>query len=214
MASSQVPFETTQERRIRNTRRNDQRDAATDPVGYVAVEGGIRGLIGDHIGPYMHAIGRASADGNAGLVSVSDGEAQRLATDELGHLWTRAGVGGGAALSFHTTAALDQSVSQTAARRVYQIRAALIASVITDRFLQVHDSAVPVPNNAIPIWEILVPGGLTTATTFAMAGDGFGDVGGLPLTNGLILAISTTAGVLTLPAAGGDALPFEATFSV
>lgn len=206
MASPHVPFETTQERRIRNVRRNDQRDTGADPVGYVAVEGGIRGLIGDHIGPYMHAIGRASADGSAGLVSVDDGEAQRLATDELGRLWTRAatapippalpGPTDAGATSFHDSVAASAVVSAVPAR-LFQLRAIVATAVNADRIIQVHNAAALPANGAVPLWEMFIPAG----TGFAEAGDDWDPIDGLICSVGCVLASSTTLDTLTIGAA-------------
>ena len=113
---------------------------------------------------------------------------------------------------FYRSTAAQQVTIAIGELHVRQIRAALAPAVITDRFLMIFDAAVPVINGAVPVWQALVPGGLTTATTHAEAGDDFEPIGGLPLTTGFVLASSTTIGTLTL--SGVNDTYFEATYTV
>jgi len=120
-------------------------------------------------------------------------------------------VEGGTAVIFYRGTATQQVAIATGAVKVRQVRAILEASVVTDRFFMIFDAAAPVANGATPVWQALVPGGLTTVTTHAEAGDDFEPIGGLALTDGFVLAISTTPGTLTLP--GVADTYFEATYT-
>lgn len=197
MTRSRIPFETSAQQKLRNVR-NDQ--GGPNLVGYHDVEGELRAVIGNLAGPYMNIVGRASEDAATGLVAVSNGEPQLVATDELGHLWARITAGDGV-LTYHTAAVALQATIRAGASRVFQVRGVTDASVTADRFLQVHNSAAAVANGAEPVWELLIPAANTSGTQYAEGADDFEPIGGLVLATGLTLAISTTPGVLTLPGA-------------
>ena len=95
MSSKDIPFEDRTQAELRRMRRGRTGDSPPELGGYIAVEGETQELTGDDVGPYVHAIGRASSDGVEGSVPVEDGEAQRLLTDEHGRLWVRRVGGGG-----------------------------------------------------------------------------------------------------------------------
>ena len=59
-------------------------------VSYQSEEGGITLAVpGDDDAPYVIANGRASDDGVTGLVEEPNGEMQRIAVTELGHIWVK-----------------------------------------------------------------------------------------------------------------------------
>jgi len=59
-------------------------------VSYQSEEGGITLAVpGDDDAPYVIANGRASEDGVTGLVEEPNGEMQRIAVTELGHIWVK-----------------------------------------------------------------------------------------------------------------------------
>lgn len=82
-------FETLSRREVADLTRDAQEPYTL--LGYEDTEGQPRGLVGDEVGPYVHAIARASTDGGAdtpaNVPEVADGESQRLLTDEFGRLW-------------------------------------------------------------------------------------------------------------------------------
>lgn len=66
------------------------RDNAGAVQGYVSEETNrVLAVPGDDDAPYAIAHGRASRDGQTGLVEERDGAAQRIAVDEFGRVWTR-----------------------------------------------------------------------------------------------------------------------------
>lgn len=202
MAQTRVPFETLAQQRLRNVRRSSDDDQRPDLVGYVDVEGNIRGLIGDAVAPYVNALGLASSDGTTGLVQVGDGEAQRVAVDEYGRIWTRSAAGLETNLTFHAAAGDNQTLVRQGATRLFQIRCITAPAIVTDRFLQVHNAAqANLANGATPVWEMLIPAATTVATQYAEAGDDFEPIDGLLLSTGLVLALSTTPGTLTFAGA-------------
>lgn len=73
-----------------NNLNKDDREAGTGLiVSYQSEEGGITLAVpGDDDAPYVIANGRASDDGVTGLVEEPNGEMQRIAVDQWGHLWT------------------------------------------------------------------------------------------------------------------------------
>lgn len=218
MAQTRVPFETIAEQRLRNVRRGSDDDMRPQLGGYVDVEGNIRGRIGDAIAPYSHALGRASADGTTGLVAVSDGEGQRIATDEYGHIWTRdADPAAVVPVNFSYNSGVlngpqTQVLVRAGATRVFQIRGILLAGESpADRFLQAHDvAAVGLVGGEFPVWEALVPGAATVATQYSEGADDFDPVDGLIFTLGLVLALSTTPGEFADP--GTEEGWFQATY--
>ena len=209
MAQTRVPFESLAQQRLRNVRRSSDDDQRPSLGGYVDVEGNIRGLIGDGVAPYQNITGRASLDGQTGLVAVNSGDTQRVATDIYGRLWTRDISEGLGASSDHSTAAAIQRTVYVGTCRVFMLRGITAPAVVTDRFVQAHDSDVAVVAGAAPKWEMLVPAATTVATQYAEAGDDFGPIRGLVFTAGLVLALSTTPGVFT--AAGAEGF-FQATY--
>lgn len=74
-----------------NNLNKDDREAGTGLiVSYQSEEGGITLAVpGDDDAPYVIANGRASDDGTTGLVAEPNGEMQRIAVTELGHLWVK-----------------------------------------------------------------------------------------------------------------------------
>jgi len=62
------------------------------------------------------------------------------------------------------------------------------------------------------VWEALIPATNTVDTQYAEGADDFDPIDGLVFTDGLVLAMSTTPGVLTLPANAAAAGFFMATY--
>jgi hypothetical protein len=78
-----------------DTLNKDAREGGAAPIGYVNEDGGgVLAVQGDNDAPYVIVHGRASSDGSTGLVAETNGAAQRLATDLLGHLWSALFVSG------------------------------------------------------------------------------------------------------------------------
>jgi len=73
-------------------------------------------------------------------------------------------------------------------------------STTTGYFIQIHDKATAPVNSDVPVWE----GKLAAGSDWSVGFQGFG----LYLVNGLALAISTTAGSLTLDGAATGAVAY------
>lgn len=78
------------------------------------------------------------------------------------------------------------------AGRLYKLRV-LNTSAATKYFAQIHDKATAAVNTNVPVWEGQVAGSTDVEFDFGTAG--------LFLANGCSVALSTTAGVLTLAGA-------------
>lgn len=92
-----------------------------------------------------------------------------------------------------TTAFGTNAISvSTKAGRLYKLRV-LNTSAGTKYFAQIHDKASAAVNTEVPIWEGQVAAGQDIEFEFGLAG--------LYCANGCSVAISSTAGVLTLAAA-------------
>ena len=123
----------------RNTYKDRQqnaadRDNAGTVAGYVSEETQrVMATPGDDDAPYVIAHGRASRDGESGLVEERDGAAQRLAVDEFGRLWTRV-VGGSVNVDIPVPLPVTGSVT-----------AVVAGQVTTDARLDVNDIAVGPP---------------------------------------------------------------------
>lgn len=193
---ARVPFETTAESRERGLRADDGRAV---PLKYRG-SSGILPVLGDDVAPYHHALGKASVNANAGLIEVADGEGQRLAVDPRGVLWTRSAEAGAAAQTAKNASAADSLVVKSSPGRLFQIRVILDAAVAADRFLQVHAATSAPSDGTAPVWEAFVPGALSGAN-YAQAADDFEPISGLALSPGIVLALSSTPGTLTITTA-------------
>jgi len=83
-------------------------------------------------------------------------------------------------------------VVSTKAGRLYKLRV-LNTSASTNYFAQIHDKATAAVDTNVPIWEGQVAGSTDVDFDFGLAG--------LHVVNGISVALSTTAGVLTLAGA-------------
>ena len=205
MARTRVEFETIAEQRARNVRRNDDDEQGPNPMGYVDVEGAIRGQIGDRIGPYQNVIGRASSTGLADQ-AVAHGEHQRLLLDLQGRVYTSPDTTEVSGVFHYMSNAVEGQVNLFAGPgTLYQVRIIVGDSVTADRFLLAFDtSAATVNDGAQPDWAVLAPSGLTDATQYAEGADDFEPTGGFAFTAGCVLAVSTQPGPYLAPA-GDDA---------
>lgn len=198
MAPRRIPFETDALQALRALRaaRNEQ-PAIT--LGYFA-DGCQYSLLGDVVGPYVHAIGRASSDGSTGLVVVEDGDAQRIATDESGRLWFHTllpGASDAAALTFHSPTAVASIVVKASAGRLFQVRAIINFAVATDRFIHIFNATALPVDGTEPEWELLIP----ASAAYAQGADDFDPIDGIVLSSGIVLACSSTPGTLTITGA-------------
>lgn len=95
--------------------------------------------------------------------------------------------------SSQTTAFGTSAISiSTKAGRLYRLRV-VNKSAATKYFAQIHDKATAAINTNVPIWEGQVAGSTDIEFDFGLSG--------LALALGCSVAISTTAGVLTLAGA-------------
>lgn len=85
-------------------------------------------------------------------------------------------------------------VSKASEGRVFSAAAVLDPSVLSDRYLMVFNKATAPANNDVPILRALLPAG----------GQASIDLGvyGLAVPDGIAVAVSTTANLLTLPGSG------------
>ncbi len=197
MTRPTIPFERRVEQQLRRGR---PRSPESGPAlgGYGAIDDSIRALIGNDVGPYQNIIGRASEDGVTGLVEVQNGESQIVATDLFGRLWTRSDpVPPVTELvqARHTEVEATSLVVSSTPAILYQMRGIVAAGVELDLWIQAFNAAVLPADGTEPKWEMLVP----ATETAVESGDDFGATGeGLPFSNGIVLAVSDTSGVLTV----------------
>lgn len=81
-------FESGDRKGVARVRRDARNDGDEQLVGYQRTDGATEALRGDGDGPWVEPLGRASSDGTTGLVSVGDGDNQRIAVDEYGRIYT------------------------------------------------------------------------------------------------------------------------------
>jgi hypothetical protein len=77
---------------------------------------------------------------------------------------------------------------------IHEIRMIIVFGVTTDRFLMVFDQPTEPVNGAVPVWRAFLP---APGNFHGEVWDGFEQP--MVTKSGIALAISTTAGVLTLP---------------
>lgn len=150
-------------------------------------------------------IGLASADGVQGLLAVTNGQAQQIACDLLGRLWTVAAPVTSGPEPLRTTTAgapvLQTPVITPIAGQPLRLQwaGAALAGGGGARVLMVFDSAVPLVGGEVPVWrQTILDGG---AGVFNSVDYDFGNFGGIVFTAGIVLALSTTLPTLTLPGA-------------
>lgn len=201
-----MSFEDNKQKGLRRVRR-DSRDDDESLVGYQVPDGSTRAWRGDEDAPYTAPLGRAASAGTTENTAVNE-ENQRLLVDEYGRLWVRdAGAGPTSVSLYHDSTANRTQVVSTTSGRLYQARMIVDTAVNADRFLQIFDRTTAPTAGVEPIWEALVPAN----STYAEAADSFGPIGGLPFSNGLAVAVSSTPGVWTDP--GSDDAFFFLSYS-
>jgi hypothetical protein len=182
-----------------NNLNKDDREAGTGLiVSYQSEEGGITLAVpGDDDAPYVIANGRASDDGVAGLVAEPNGEMQRIAVNEWGHLWVNVAnpipTPPTPPITKHVNAfsTLGEDTPVIGAGTLYRVTAAIYAGT---GFLQLWDGA---PGVGAPLYTpIPIP-----TTLPAYIDIEFDTINGLAFGATVTVAISTTAPNYTAPAA-------------
>lgn len=211
-------FETDSLREIRRVRLDAEDDA--DNTGFVTPSGQEKRWTGNDAAPYTAALGRASSDGEdtppTGIPAVEDGDPQELLLDQYGRVWVRQVdpiqiVEPVFSRSTTAGAALAQSspivVPSGQRMRLRWMGASMAGGAGAGRVLMAFDSAVAVGNGAVPIWR--APIGDNGAGYFNSVDVEIGD-GGIIVSGGLVLAISSTLGTLTL----GDTGFFQSLYNL
>jgi len=194
-----VDFETDPQREARRIRLDNPSGA--DVGGYVDEAGAERQNTGNADAPYASVLGRVSASGTS-APTVADDETQEILTDEFGRIWARS-VPGERELERVTTAGTP--LLQTApikplgeALRVRWAGVSLVGGAAAGRVLMIFDTSSTVTANTVPIWRGVI---LDAGAGYFNSIDIEFEVGGLEVTDGIVLAVSTTLDVLTFPGA-------------
>jgi hypothetical protein len=175
----------------------DNRESGTGLiVSYQSEEGGITLAVpGDDDAPYVIANGRASDDGVTGLVEEPNGEMQRLAVDQWGHLWTVAFPAPAATVT-KVIGALDGDGVAAPVVGAGTLQRVTLVIYSGAGFLRITDGAND-PAAALLYTPIPIP-----TTLPAYIDIEFDTVNGLAFTVGVTAAISTTGPAYTAPAPG------------
>lgn len=178
-----------------NNLNKDDREAGTGLiVSYQSEEGGITLAVpGDDDAPYVIANGRASDDGTTGLVAEPNGEMQRIAVDQWGHLWTVSYPAPEASFT-KVINALDVSgvATPVAAATVGVLQRVTLVIYAGAGFMQLWSGA---PGTGTPLYTpVPIP-----TTLPAYIDIEFDTVNGLAFADGVSVAISTTAPSYTAP---------------
>lgn len=177
--------------------RTDDRDEAADPISYQNADGDTLIVTGDDDSMYTGPLGRASDDGVTGLVAQANGETQRFALDELGHLWVReVSPTPATAPSRYTSAAAEQgkAVKQSAGV-IFRIAMLTTSGLGSDVILMVFDQTTAPANGQTPIWRALLnaPGG----GAIGEVSDGFDPDKPLACLVGISIGVSSTLNTFT-----------------
>jgi hypothetical protein len=187
-----------------NNLNKDDREAGTGLiVSYQSEEGGITLAVpGDDDAPYVIANGRASDDGVAGLVEEPNGEMQRIAVSEYGHVWVKV-----SSLPKPTPTPVTKIITEFAvngattplgvAATVQRITIVITAGA---GFVQLYDTLGPVGLSPVIYTPIPIP-----TTLPAYIDIEFDTISGLDVVTGLLIAVSTTATPYTAPPASSVA---------
>ena len=185
-----------------NNLNKDDREAGTGLiVSYQSEEGGITLAVpGDDDAPYVIANGRASDDGTAGLVEEPNGEMQRIAVSEYGHVWVKV-----SSLPTPTPTPITTVTDQLPAEGSIALGAVtgllyrVTLTVYTGAgFMQIWDTGSGAPGTGTLLCSpIPIP-----TTLPAYIDVEFNTINGLAFTNGIVVAVSTTAPAYTAPGLG------------
>jgi hypothetical protein len=179
-----------------NNLNKDDREAGTGLiVSYQSEEGGITLAVpGDDDAPYVIANGRASDDGVTGLVEEPNGEMQRIAVTELGHLWVKV-----SSIPTPTPTPVTKFVSQLAAGLttpvvgIGTLQRVTISIYAGAGFLFILNG---IDATGTPLYTpIPIP-----TTLPAYIDIEFDTVAGLLFTTGITVVVSTTAPAVTVDA--------------
>lgn len=175
-----------------NNLNKDDREAGTGLiVSYQSEEGGITLAVpGDDDAPYVIANGRASDDGVTGLVEEPNGEMQRIAVDQWGHLWTVAYPAPAATITKVVTS-LDLAGLTIPVVGVGTLQRVTVAFYAGTGFLMIFDGGAggPLLYTPIPI----------PTTLPAYIDIEFDTINGLAFATDVTVAISTSAPTYTAP---------------
>lgn len=176
-----------------NNLNKDDREAGTGLiVSYQSEEGGITLAVpGDDDAPYVIANGRASDDGVTGLVEEPNGEMQRIAVDQWGHLWTVAYPAPASTITKVVTS-LDLAGLTIPVVGVGTLQRVTVAFYAGTGFLMIFDGGTggPLLYTPIPI----------PTTLPAYIDIEFDTINGLAFATDVTVAISTSAPTYTAPA--------------
>ena len=211
-------FETLNRRQIARLRRDAQEPYTL--LGYEDTESRPLGLAGDDVGPYVHAIGRASTNGGAAaptsIPAVDDGEAQRLLTDEYGRLWVRLDASSSEAQAVLTTpnpiADATTNVYSVTPATVGSAAGALVIKASAGRLRRVLIVNNDVATRYAMVFDAAAVGDIATGTMrtpgmpIPAGGFGFFDFSEADLAcpTGIAVALSTTQTTYTAVAVTGQ----------
>jgi hypothetical protein len=184
-----------------NNLNKDDREAGTGLiVSYQSEEGGITLAVpGDDDAPYVIANGRASADGVAGLVEEPNGEMQRLALTEYGHVWVKVSELPPPTPTPITKVITEFNIDGITTPSGFAVTVQRITIVITAGagFVQLYDTLGPVGLSPVIYTPIPIP-----TTLPAYIDIEFDTINGLDVATGLLIAVSTTVPTYTAPPLG------------
>jgi hypothetical protein len=188
-----IPFEDQVRRQIRAIRQFFS--GTPTPMGYASYDNSTVPVQGDEVGPYVHAITRASSDGAAGSVQVRDGESQRLLTDDFGRLWVRLTANTGTTATIARSAVLAKNlVVKVTPGFLTDVRMLVTTGIAAPRWLMIFDAAAAPANGATPVWRDVMP---NPGGAQAEVSDSF--IQALSFSVGIVVAISTTEVTYTAP---------------
>ena len=217
MSANRIEFESTTARELARIRRERGGSRPTGPGAYVSSDGETLAVRGSGEGPYSVIVGRASETGGSAAPlgtggergnAVQTGVGQRVLTDEWGRIWARMygspieqtpivtptpGAGG----ALQQSAPIAPAAGET--MRVLWGGVVIAGGAGVGYVLMFFDAAAPVINGASPLWREPI---LDAGVNFFDGVDVEFPAGGIPVTDGLVLALSTTQDVLTLGPTG------------
>jgi hypothetical protein len=184
-----------------NNLNKDDREAGTGLiVSYQSEEGGITLAVpGDDDAPYVIANGRASDDGVTGLVEEPNGEMQRIAVTEYGHVWVKVSELPPPTPTPITKVITAFNIDGITTPSGFAVTVQRITIVITAGagFVQLYDTLGPVGLSPVIYTPIPIP-----TTLPAYIDIEFDTINGLDVATGLLIAVSTTVPTYTAPPLG------------
>jgi len=195
----------SQNRDLANLRKGSPVDAEVAAGGYMRGDSVVAAIPGDDFAPFNIPFGRASGDGVTGLEFVEDGNPQRIAVDNYGHIWTNVTIVDVPPVLLYYDSAAEEAGALVKATpgRLWNVIASHSLSNAT-LYLQIFNSAAPAPG-ATPVYSIpfSTQVGLGGALISSVANLSLEAQRGRPFSVAMSVAISTTKATLTPAAAVG-----------